>query len=302
MVIRFPVIDAKEFDASYTRLAERVGCNSSSNVLDCLRTVPADTLHDLLEKTRSDLVSLTSTELPHHVVQDGDFYYTRPSEALKAGNIARIPTIIGIVFFVHPCFSHRIDIESLIFFIGSVLDEGASFGLNYLTSENELRKDLIGIQSPRDFWLLFIICSPLENWIFDKSKSLSETLDALLRHYPDIPSLGSPYPSPARPPGSWDDNSRLFEPLESNQFKRASSIFGDHIFESGRRTQLDDAARAGVPVWNYRFMQSPGDRPPYVGVYHSSEIQYGEECFLYRGHRVVLPSAADWPMSDSFCL
>ena len=102
MAIRYPVVRAKEFDASYTRLAERVGCDSSSDVLDCLRTVPADTLHDLLEKTHSSVIASASAELPHHVVQDGDFHNARPSEALKSGNIARIPTIIGIVFLAHP--------------------------------------------------------------------------------------------------------------------------------------------------------------------------------------------------------
>ncbi|KAF9507966.1 hypothetical protein BS47DRAFT_264433 [Hydnum rufescens UP504] len=128
--------------------------------------------------------------------------------------------------------------------------------------------------SPRHIWLLLIILPLPENWVFNKPKSLSRTLNTLLWHYPDIPSLGSPYPSPARTPGSWDDNSRIFEPLDSNQFKRVSSIVGDLIFESGRRVQLDDLARAGVPVWNYRFMQPPGDGETNMGVYHASELQY----------------------------
>ena len=126
-----------------------------------------------------------------------------------------------------------------------------------------------------DCSLLLCVFFLLENWVIFKSAAVSRTLDALLYYYPDIPSLGSPYPSPSRPTGSWDDDSRIFEPLESNQYKRAGSIFGDLIFESGRRAQLDDIVQAGVPVYNYRFMQPP-DSYADIGTYHSSEIAYGE--------------------------
>jgi hypothetical protein len=173
-------------------------------------------------------------------------------------------------------FHVKTSTESSNILVGTVLDEGAGFGTNKLTSENELREYIIGMYSPRHIWRSLIIVPLPENWMFNKPKSLTKTLNALLRHYPDIPSLGSPYPSPARTPGSWDDNSRIFEPLDSNQFKRVSSIAGDLIFESGRRVQLDDLARAGVPVWNYRFMQPPGDPETNTGVFHASELQYGE--------------------------
>jgi hypothetical protein len=124
-------------------------------------------------------------------------------------------------------------------------------------------------------YLSIVVFFFLENWVIYKSAALSITLDALLHYYPDIPSLGSPYPSPSRPSGSWDDDSRIFEPLESNQYKRASSIFGDLVFESGRRAQLDDIAQAGVPVYSYRFIQAP-DADPNMGTFHSAELPYGE--------------------------
>lgn len=173
--------------------------------------------------------------------------------------------------------------ESSGFLVGTVLDEGTEFSPPFLTSERELRDFITGVCIRfAKYWatvypfFVFFFRPSLENWIFYKpAATLPSALDTLLRHYPDIPSLGSPYPSPSRPAGSWDDNSRLFKPLESNQYKRTSSIFGDLIFESGRRAQLDDIAHAGVPVWNYRFMQPNPDRP-ITGTPHSSEIPYGE--------------------------
>jgi hypothetical protein len=108
---------------------------------------------------------------------------------------------------------------------------------------------------------------------------LPEILDTLLQRYPDIPSLGSPYPLPHWTPEFWNNNNRIFDPLESNQFKRVSSMTGDLLFESGRRVQLDDIARAGVPVWNYRFMQPPKDCQTFEGTYHSAENKYGE-CYI----------------------
>jgi len=139
--------------------------------------------------------------------------------------------------------------------VGSVLDEGTVFTPRNLNSEEELRKHIT------------------KNWVFDEPKALPEILDRLLQRYPDIPFLGSPYPSPSWP--DWDDNSRIFPPLESNQFKRTASMFGDLMLESGRRVQLDDIANAGgVGVWNYRFMQPPGDFQTYLGVYHTSDVPY----------------------------
>ncbi|KAF9507965.1 hypothetical protein BS47DRAFT_264345 [Hydnum rufescens UP504] len=112
--IGIPVIRAKEYDASYAKLAERVACNSSSSssVFDCLRTVPVDTFQAVLEERRSGVTAAALREHPNNVVQDDDFHHARPSEAFKAGKIARVPTIIG-----------------------TVLDEGVGFGTNKLTSE-----------------------------------------------------------------------------------------------------------------------------------------------------------------------
>jgi Carboxylesterase family len=96
MVTRIPIIRAKEYDASYAKLAERVACNSSSpSVFDCLRTVPVDTFQDVLEERGSGVTSFALKEQPNNVVQDDDFHHARPSEAFKAGKIARVPTIIG---------------------------------------------------------------------------------------------------------------------------------------------------------------------------------------------------------------
>lgn len=130
-------------------------------------------------------------------------------------------------------------------------------------------------------------------WAYNKPPPLFKSISKLLSHYPDIPALGSPYPSktPKRPDDARDDTSRLFAPLSTNQFKRLASIFGDLVFESGRRAQLDVSTELGVPVWNYLFAQ-PVDADEHMGVFHSSEIRFGEVYFFSRRVRklsLVLP-------------
>jgi hypothetical protein len=93
MVTRFPVVPAKEFDASYANLAEQVNCSSSPSVLDCLRTRSVDDFRDVFKKRPSGIPN--PRQNPDHLVQDDDFYYVRPSEAVDSGKIARVPTIIG---------------------------------------------------------------------------------------------------------------------------------------------------------------------------------------------------------------
>jgi len=111
-------------------------------------------------------------------------------------------------------------------------------------------------------------------WIFprDSSEASSLTHKALSK-YPDVPSLGSPYGIEPNSTTSSDD--RLFSPMETNQYKRYSSMISDFIFEGGRRAQAIITSKLGVPVWGYLFEHYPLEPPmPHWGVHHAAEIPY----------------------------
>lgn len=96
--------------------------------------------------------------------------------------------------------------------------------------------------------------------------------------YPDIAALGSPY-SPVNVSNATVD--RFFLPSDSNQFKRAASLFGDSAFEAGRRALLEAASKShrlnGKNVWSYQFSRIDPGTPASLGCYHGSEIKYGTD-------------------------
>ena len=123
---------------------------------------------------------------------------------------------------------------------------------------------------------LLTYCIFEAGWIFPReSGKASRLTHELLSKYPDVPSLGSPYG--IEPNSTTDKDDRLYLPLEANQYKRFGSIFGDCIFESGRRAQAMTTSQLGVPVWGYLFEHYPLEqRSAHWGVYHGAEIPYGK--------------------------
>ncbi|KAF8321226.1 hypothetical protein DL93DRAFT_2072999, partial [Clavulina sp. PMI_390] len=132
-------------------------------------------------------------------------------------------------------------------------------------------------------------------WGYNPANLSDELIDTLLERYPDVPSEGAPYANPSVAPTDFelDPSDRIFEPLESNQFKRAASYKGDLLFESGRRLQLEfqvgaiDGAKQNLaekmmaaldrrksPIWSYHYRQPTTTRgaPNWWGVYHSAEV------------------------------
>jgi len=89
--------------------------------------------------------------------------------------------------------------------------------------------------------------------------------------YPDDPALGSPYS-----PGVLGANStdRFYGPV--SQYKRAASIFGDIVFQSGRRALLDAYIKRDpfYPAYSYLFTQPTTGAPANLGISHGSEIAY----------------------------
>lgn len=149
--------------------------------------------------------------------------------------------------------------------------------------------------------IIYAYSTSAGSWGYNKGEGdeFSEAIDQLLSHYLDIPQEGSPFVNPSgsstvNTSSPFDHDSRLFDPLQSNQFKRIAAMFGDLIFESGRRLQLDahnEQKRAKrsrffsrldmkVPIWSYHFRQPVQNAPIHFGVYHSTEIQFGK-CFVH---------------------
>lgn len=98
----------------------------------------------------------------------------------------------------------------------------------------------------------------------------------LLKLYPDIPALGSPFA-----PVNVSKNDRFYGP--TNQYKRLSALFGDGLFQAGRRLLLQAyiARDKNYPVYNYLFTANTPGASPALGVYHSSEISFGELSSLH---------------------
>ena len=75
----------------------------------------------------------------------------------------------------------------------------------------------------------------------------------LLKLYPDIPALGSPF-------GTGNETFGL-----SSQFKRASALNGDTVFQSQRRSTAQVLGTNGVPVFAYLFTDPQPSQSPFLG-------------------------------------
>jgi hypothetical protein len=96
-------------------------------------------------------------------------------------------------------------------------------------------------------------------WLGNQLPSaISSAITALIRFYPPTQSYGSPY--------NTGNVKYLFQ-----QFKRASSLFGDLAFEAPRRALLAAANRwsgvdgAEMPVWSYQFSERSRGEAEYLG-------------------------------------
>ncbi|KAF8342998.1 Alpha/Beta hydrolase protein [Cantharellus anzutake] len=263
-------------EVAYRRFATKVGCGASTiarsvthdfcpprsfynyrpredSILSCLREVPVDTL--FREATRIEGVGLKdhlaglSHSRPWGVTQDatsyynkrrqdGGFFYARPSIALRNESILNIPIIIG-----------------------TTLDEGTIFPPNNIKSQDDFMTYI-------QHWFIYPHGAHLREKVFKGLSSL----------YPDIPSLGSPYPNNDV---DFDQDDRLFPQHESNQFRRAASVFGDLVFDSARRLQAEIMSDS-VPVWTYQF-RTPVRGPKHYGVGHSAEIPYAFGYYAFQG-------------------
>jgi carboxylesterase type B len=217
---------------------------AQDDVLVCLRKIPTQVLyHDMIQiMARHGIDDLGSASLhrPFAVVQDA-----------RNGENSR-----GFFHGLPSTALQNGHMAKVPIIIGANLDEGTMFAPQDFKDEKVLEEHIrVG-------------------WIFPRESSKASNLTyQLLSKYPDDPSRGSPYGT--GPDSATDPKDRLFHPLETNQYKRFSSIVGDTIFESGRRAQAVAASKLGVPVWGYIFEHYP--LQPFGlhwGVHHGAEIPY----------------------------
>ncbi|KAF7341174.1 Carboxylic ester hydrolase [Mycena venus] len=105
----------------------------------------------------------------------------------------------------------------------------------------------------------------IANYSLDNTKALGKAADELLRLYPDIPALGSPFGTGNQTFG-----------LNSN-FKRLAAITGDILLQSQRRTWFDVASKAKVKMFGYLLTDSPPSVfPAYEGgvIPHALDLYY----------------------------
>ncbi|KAF5325380.1 hypothetical protein D9619_009952 [Psilocybe cf. subviscida] len=147
-----------------------------------------------------------------------------PSRLLSSGRFSRMP-----------------------FIAGTNLDEGTVFvNPESDLSENAIRNTLITRYSP-----------PLVS-----SAALNATVNQLLKLYPDVLALGSPYNT---------GNETFGLPAG---FKRESAIIGDTVIQAPRRRLTQAASKFDIPAYAYYFTQPQPFGLPYDGVAHTTEIAF----------------------------
>ncbi|KAJ7206504.1 extracellular triacylglycerol lipase precursor [Mycena pura] len=131
------------------------------------------------------------------------------------------------------------------FIAGTNQDEGTLFVPTTINSTEEVDEQITAMFTPS--------VSPT---------ILSNSVETVLKLYPDVPALGAPFNTGNQTFGL------------SSQFKRASAIYTDNAFLSQRRFWMQTAAKAGVPTFGYLFTQPQPNIPPVFGVAHGTEVDY----------------------------
>ncbi|KAF7290221.1 Carboxylic ester hydrolase [Mycena indigotica] len=163
-------------------------------------------------------------------VVDGDIIPDLPSKLLAAGRFAKIP-----------------------FIAGTNLDEATGFDLiypSYVVDSTDALKELL-------FQSVFRTSA---NPAALPSVALQRGVDELLKLYPDIPALGSPFGTGNATFG------------KSTTFKRAAALLTDMWFVSLRRQAMDAATAHGLQPYGYLFTQPQPEVPAAYGVAHGLEV------------------------------
>ncbi|KAE9568919.1 putative secreted lipase [Colletotrichum fructicola] len=86
--LMWPSVTADEWQPLYDQFVNATNCSTSTNTLDCLRSVDADILSSVFDS------DITTDDHPNPVV-DGDFSQDVGSKEMQAGHFVRVPLILG---------------------------------------------------------------------------------------------------------------------------------------------------------------------------------------------------------------
>jgi Carboxylesterase family len=221
----------------YDSISSQAGCNSSLDSLDCLRSVPYETLNGIINGTTTAANGAALTAFAPTV--DGDFIARYTSLQLADGDFVKVPIISGGKFLPFPAMK-------LLFLTTTSAnsDEGTAFSPT-------------GVNTTVDFYNLVTH----QTLVRLAPASLANDL---LAAYPDdtsvnvVASLGS-----ARPGAPF-----------GTQYRRSASYYGDAVFIAARRLTCATWAAAGVPAYCYRFNAITANVSPEIAVTHFQEVAF----------------------------
>ncbi|EIN05435.1 carotenoid ester lipase [Punctularia strigosozonata HHB-11173 SS5] len=200
---------------SYDHIIADTGCASSSDTLECLRTVPAAVLLDAINKTPNIFSPAQALNLTWEPRVDGVFFTESGVNLVAKGSVADVPIVSG-------------DCD----------DEGTIFSVvltNITTDEEAL--DFISTN-------------------FFPAATVSR-MKRLLDLYPQDPAAGSPFDT--------GDQNAL-----TPQYKRLAALQANITFQAPRRFLFEKRVTK-QPV--YSFLSKRGKSTPFVGAFHSSDLQ-----------------------------
>ncbi len=248
-------------EQSFKSLASGVNCTSGS-LLECVRKANAQDVQDVgfaLTLAAGGTFPIKGA-LAWLPLVDYKLITNYPSVNLPQGKLADIPVIQG-----------------------NNLDEGTLFGQKQLNNSADFER-----------WVRSAA-------IIYNTSYAEEAVQQIFKLYPDIPAEGSPYynAETATCAGTTQDlDSRIYAPLQGNQYKRSSAFFGDFTFQAHRRTYLNGTQVGGRQnsdkVYSFEFQQNDkfaaNGTGSALGAYHSSELKY---FFVRPDGRVKDPVLAD---------
>ncbi|OBZ71373.1 Lipase 1 [Grifola frondosa] len=191
---------------------------SPNNTFDCLREANVTTLVNSFtaaEVAADPLLFSPAIDGPGGLIPE------LPSKTIRAGHFSHIP-----------------------FIAGTNLDEG----VHSIHSWTDILTD----EQVREFIAPILLNA---NISLPQPDAVTETLDELLKLYPNIPALGSPF----------NTGNATFG--KNPECKRVAAICGDWLFQALRRQWTHATSRAGVKTFGYLFSdpQAP-DEDPYSWV------------------------------------
>ncbi|QRW23306.1 carbohydrate esterase family 14 protein [Rhizoctonia solani] len=234
-------------EAAFRLIANATGCLGDPYVFECVRNAPADTLiqanKDVLALEPYYRANVPAPTIFGPTYSPDDEFITEPiHDLIHSGKFAKVPIISGGIV------PYPVIMISMSYTLQAQLDEGPVF----------FDGPAVNISSEQDIINWFTARFPALYIGMSNLTSITE----LLKFYPTSPAAGSPY-------GTGNETFG-----RGAQFKRASSVFGDYLFQAPRRDHLASATKFGVKSWTYILKESPLIFPPQYGIGHGGDVPF----------------------------